>query len=548
PALLTTVAVTWIGAFLLLSPMQMRDFNSSAFAALFSIANLQFYLESGYFAALASTKPLLHTWSLSVEEQFYLVWPLLLAVMSRFLPRIGVPIAIALICAASLWVGLTWTRGDAALAFYMLPSRAIELGIGALLVWLPALPNRWLLNAATVAGAVAMIVPMIIYTERTPFPGWAVLLPCAGAALFIIGAKSEAAAPFRLAPVAWVGRISYSLYLVHWPVIVLYTAYFYRPLEGLDPWLLMTVSVGLAWAQYHFVEQRFRRPAVAPKRNWPVVTGTLAAAFIVAGISGAVALTGGLDWRVPAHRQTQSEDARDARGCGSNNPALDRRLFSCQNYREKDRDLFVWGDSHGLHLAVGLAAAYPDRNIYVLHRSGCVPQSGFGGFVHEISSEQTNRECVERNRRAFEFFTNGEPHDLIMTSAKRGTPELIAEITVPMVEDLEAAGNTVVFLGDFIRPGWNLVDCATVPDYLISDAWRAARCVGVPRVARTELSYNKRLSELVPAFVSINEVQCPGGACQFFENERILFRDDDHLNDRGSVLMVGRLKPLLPFN
>ncbi|MBN9346704.1 MAG: acyltransferase [Devosia sp.] len=138
PALLTTIAATWVVSFFLLSPHQMRDFASSAFAAVFSLANVQFYLESGYWAALANTKPLLHTWSLSVEEQFYLIWPLLLFALHRLLPRPGVVIAIVLISAASLAVSLHWLRTDDAAAFYMLPSRTFELGLGALLVWLPA--------------------------------------------------------------------------------------------------------------------------------------------------------------------------------------------------------------------------------------------------------------------------------------------------------------------------------------------------------------------------------------------------------------------------
>ncbi|MBL8596933.1 MAG: acyltransferase [Devosia sp.] len=543
PALLTTIAATWVVSFFLLSPHQMRDFASSAFAAVFSLANVQFYLESGYWAALANTKPLLHTWSLSVEEQFYLIWPLLLFALHRLLPRPGVVIAIALISAASLAVSVHWLRTDDAAAFYMLPSRTFELGLGALLVWLPALRHRWLLNAATVTGVVAMLVPMLIYSSATPFPGLAALLPCVGAMLFIIGSRSEAAAPFRLAPIAWLGRISYSLYLVHWPIIVLWIAYFYQPLEGHVPWLLLALSVLAAAAQYYWIEQRFRRPR--PARNWPMVTATLLIALTIGGISGAVAVTGGLAWRVPADRQARPAD--DRAGCYAFNPQMDRSLFTCQNYRKRDKDLFVWGDSHGRHLATGLSRAYPDYNIYTLHYPGCPPQSGYGGFVNVYQTEAVMAGCVERNRKALELFTNGGPHNIILTSYKADKPERIAEVTEQLLGVLEAAGNRVVFLGDFMRPGWNLVDCATVPDYVISDAWRAARCVGQPRVARAELQYNDRLDELVPEFLSVNDIQCPGGICQFFEDGHILFQDAQHLNGRGSTLMVSRLKPLLPF-
>ena len=154
---------------------------------------------------------------------------------------------------------------------------------------------------------------------------------------------------------------------------------------------------------------------------------------------------------------------------------------------------------------------------------------------------------MERNRKALAFFTNGELHNIILTSYKADKPERIAQVTEQMLAILEGAGNTVVFLGDFMRPGWNLVDCAAVPEYVVSDEWRTTRCVGQPRLAKAELQYNDRLSELLPAFVSVNDVQCPGGVCQFFEDGHILFQDDHHLNGRGSTLMVSRLKPLLPF-
>lgn len=548
PALLCTVVVTFAGSFLLLSPTQLRDFASSAFAALLSIANFQFYLESGYFAALEQTKPLLHTWSLSVEEQFYLFWPVLLVVIARFLPRGGVLVAIAAICAASLAISFHWGRVDRAAAFYMLPSRAVELGLGAALVWLPAIRNRSILNVATIVGVVAMLVPMFIFTSRTPFPGVAVLLPCAGALLFIISARSEAAAPFRLAPVVWLGRISYSLYLVHWPLIVLWTAYFYRSLEGVDPWLLLVLSVAFGWLQWRFVEQRFRRPAVAPRRNWPTVTAALSAGAVMAAISGVAALGGGWEWRIPADRLTQSDQFLENRYCHKFNPDLDKDLFTCQNYRRKAKDLFVWGDSHARHLSPGLAAAYRDYNIYILHYAGCIPVSGFDGFEYDVGSDAASQGCAERNQKALQFFTSGRAsYNIILTSAKRETPELVARIAGPLLEELNGAGNTAVMVGDFIRPGWNLVDCATSPSFLVSDAWRKARCVGVPNISRNEMAYNDRLSDLIPDFVSVNDVQCPEGQCQFFEDDRILFRDDDHLNDRGSVLMVGRLKPLLPF-
>jgi peptidoglycan/LPS O-acetylase OafA/YrhL len=547
PALVTTVIVTWMGSFLLFSPQQMAGFAQSAIAALFSFSNVLFYAQADYFDALATTKPLLHTWSLSVEEQFYLLWPLTLLLTGRFFGRRGMFAVVAVLAAASLLLAQYWLSADSAAAFYMLPARAAELGMGGLLVFLPELKRRSLLNAATLGGIVAMLVPMVIYTEATPFPGLAALLPSLGAALFIAGAKSDAAAAFRLAPVAWLGRISYSLYLVHWPVIVLWRAYFYRPIETADALLLGSVSVLLAWAQYALVEQRFRRPV--PGRNRPVITALAAIALLISGTSVAASLGGGWAWRVPGDRLVASSGPTlSADVCRHRNPDFDPKLVTCQNFRGKDKDLFVWGDSHALHLATGMSAAFEDYNVYLIYSSACPPQSGFGGYVRDFATRAGTRACVAHNRKAFEFLRKRDARSsIVITGAKRNSPKLMAKVTMPILAALREAGHSVAFLGDFMRPGVNLVDCTGAPAYLVSDAWIDARCKPDDDTARRELAYNAKMSKLVPDFISTNPVQCPGDACQFFEGRKLLFQDDHHLNELGSTLFVGRLRPLLPF-
>ena len=546
PALVTTIVVAWIASFFLLSPAQLENFALSAIAALFSFSNILFYSQANYFDALATTKPLLHTWSLSVEEQFYLLWPLTLLLASRLLGRRGMIVVLAVISIASLALAQYWLTANTTAAFYMLPARAIELGLGALVVFLPALRSRWLLNAATTAGIIAMLVPMALFTAATPFPGLSAMLPCLGAALFIAGARSDAAAPFRFGPVAWVGRISYSLYLVHWPLIVLWRAYFYRPIEGLDAVLLGALAVLAAWLQYTLIEQRFRRPV--PGRNRRVIAAMAAIGISLSAVSVQAAMTNGWRWRIPQERLTQTANARDSEAnCGHFNPDLDRKLVTCQNYRGMNKDLFVWGDSHAAHLAAGLAAAYPDRNIYIFYQTACPPQSGFGGYLREYSSASAAKRCARHNRKVFDYLMAGPTRDIVITSAKRETPKLVAKVTLPIIAALEEKGNKVAFLGDFIRPGVSLVDCVAAPAFVVSESWLRARCVGDPKVAAAELDYNKKLASRAPSFISPSHIQCPDGMCRFFDGARLLFRDDHHFNDLGSQLFMREMKPLLPF-
>jgi len=545
PALVTTVIAAWIGSFLLLSPEQMLNFVQSAIAALFSYSNVLFSMQADYFDALATTKPLLHTWSLSVEEQFYLVWPLLLLIASRARGKVGMLVALALVCVFSLALAQYWLPDNPALSFYMLPARAVELGLGAVVVFLPALRDKWLLNAATIAGVAAMIAAMMLYSDETPFPGVAALLPCVGAALFIIGAQSWAAGAFRLPPVAWIGRISYSLYLVHWPLIVLWRAYTYRPIETTDAWLLAAFAIMLAWLQYTLIEQRFRRPV--PDRNRTVIGALAAIAVLVTAASAYGASTHGLKWRIPSERLTQQAAASDTKStCGHYNPDMDKNLIPCQIFRHAPKDLYAWGDSHAGHLAAGLTKAYPDYNIYIMVKGSCQPAAGFGRYLEE---REVSPSCVERNVKAFNYFLNLPPTNIIITNFKRMTvePHFLAEATQPIVEALRAKGHKVVFLGDFIPPRINLVECVAAPTYVVSDQRIKERCVVDPRTAEPELAYNDQLSKLLPDYVSPNDVQCPDRHCQYFRGARLLFRDNHHLNDRGSKLFVPKLKPLLPF-
>lgn len=546
PALLCTVIVSWVGAFLLLSPDRFADFANSALAALLSYSNIYFYAEADYFDALATSKPLLHSWSLSVEEQFYLIWPLILLLLTRFGGARGAMLGAVAICLASLALSQWWLTADGPAAFYLLPSRAVELGLGALLVWLKPIGSGRLLNIATIAGLAAMIAPMIVYTAETPFPGLAAMLPAGGAALFIAGARSRCAMPFALPPVAWLGRISYSLYLVHWPLIVLWRAYFYREPAGLEPWLLATVAIGLAWAQYSLVEQRFRLP-VKGRNRWLIAT-LAGIAALVGATSLAAARSEGWIWRIPAERLTATGNPISSpEFCGRPDPRWDPDLVTCQNARGRDQDLFVWGDSHALHLAAGLADAYPDFNIFVLYRSSCAFQSGLGGYVQTQRTDALQRACVDFNRRALDFFTTGPARNIIVTGYRRKTPQEMSAVTAPITAQLRAHGNKVAFLGDIIRPGVNLLDCSTAPAFVVGDEWMRERCAADPSMVRRDLAYNDEMDRLSADFIAPDAVLCPDGVCDFFEDGRLLFRDDHHLSVYGSQQLVARMKPLLPF-
>ncbi len=223
PIVAVTVITLLVGWFMLM-PEDLRYLGQSvAGIALFG-SNLVFWKKSGYFAAEDETIPLLHSWSLAVEEQYYLVFPALLFLLARTRPQTR-SLWILAIAVISLGLSAFWTRISPDSAYYLLPSRGFELMIGALLALNPpkSVRGRFTADLMAAAGMTMIIATIIVFDETTPFPRFAALIPCLGTALLIRAGAPEGSVSARvlsLPPIVEVGKLSYSLYLWHWPIIV----------------------------------------------------------------------------------------------------------------------------------------------------------------------------------------------------------------------------------------------------------------------------------------------------------------------------------------
>jgi peptidoglycan/LPS O-acetylase OafA/YrhL len=261
PAALVAVSVITLVGLLLSAPLDRSELAADGAASALSLANMRFIGSVDYFAATASPSPFLHFWSLSVEEQFYLVWPALILLLTwrgGGLRRLIAALLIGVVAsfALSLWL----TDASPARAFYLLPTRVWQLGVGGLLALIGLMGTSQRAGGVAWVGLAAIVVSGAALTADLPYPGLAALLPTVGAVALLYGGAAPGG-PVRLlttAPLRLLGKISYSLYLWHWPLLVLPIMFLERPLTGAEVVVSIAAAIGVSWLSWRFVEQPLR--------------------------------------------------------------------------------------------------------------------------------------------------------------------------------------------------------------------------------------------------------------------------------------------------
>ena len=296
PAALVAIAAITVFGLLLAAPLDRSELAADGAASALSLANMRFIGSVDYFAATTSPSPFLHFWSLSVEEQFYLVWPALIVLLtwrggsSR---RLIAALLIGVVASFALSIWLTDT--SPARAFYLLPTRVWQLGVGGLLALVGVMGTSRGAGALAWAGLAAVAVAGVALTAEMPYPGLAALLPTAGAVALLYGGAAPSG-PVRLlaaAPLRFLGKISYSLYLWHWPLLVLPLMFLERALTGVEVVASVAAAIGVSWLSWRFVEQPFRygdrsRRATSWSAIRVGVAGILSVALFTQGLAAAL--------------------------------------------------------------------------------------------------------------------------------------------------------------------------------------------------------------------------------------------------------------------
>lgn len=317
PALIFTFLITAVAVYLFFSPENLVAFGGSLLAAAFSVSNLLFWYESGYFDLASNVKPLLHTWSLSVEEQFYLVWPLLLWVLVR--GRLLL-IGIVFLFASSFFLNYLWVvdnEPDSASAmFFLTPFRVFEFALGAICV---LAERNYRCNAVLQEVGFLLGVGLIAYSaisldESSVFPYVNALPVCLGAALLILAGESFGARVFLSNALAtMIGKLSYSLYLMHWPVFV-FAKYLNLNTASLkNTCLMVLVTLLLAMVSYWCIEQPFRKANIKWIKDWGV-TFCVSLMLLSSSIGLGMKLSDGWTWRYDYESLSASEIERGKSG------------------------------------------------------------------------------------------------------------------------------------------------------------------------------------------------------------------------------------------
>lgn len=355
PALTVVVAAILVAGWFLLLPSVYEVLGKQVIALVALSSNIKFWKETGYFAAAAEEKPLLHTWSLSLEEQFYLIIPLLLLLLYRFRKPSWVAPVLVGGAIASFLLAIYGSHRAPAATFFLLPMRAWELGVGSLLAFASPIGSAALRTALAWLGLAGILVPCVLYTPGIRFPGLTALPPVAGAALLIWSGMQGSSAvrpsfPQRFLAsrlMVWFGLISYSLYLWHWPLFA-FTKYIRTSPAPISLRLaLVAISVVLASISLRYIERPFRTRNLLRTQHQVFVAGSAAVVALML-FSLILWFFAGFPNRLPKEAQLFASGKDDV--AFIHRLALDDIPDNLIPFGTVSANpaVFVWGDSHAM--------------------------------------------------------------------------------------------------------------------------------------------------------------------------------------------------------
>lgn len=518
PALFVLLLAVLVGGVAILLPSFLRELPGTVIGTLLFVSNIIFWMKSGYFSGDSEQKPLLHTWSLGVEEQFYIFFPVILFLLARYAPRYRLPV-VAAMAVASLVACIVLTKPYPDASFYLIHTRAWELFAGSLLALgaVPQIRSPMAREVVSLAGAAAILVAIFSFTDQTPFPGYAALLPVLGSVALLHSAPGTLVGrllSMRL-PVA-IGLISYSLYLWHWPIVVYGRFLGLFALGAAGSAIIVGLSLAAATLSYFWVEQPFRKKDRVGRARL-FVLAAVGALILVAG-SAALWVKHGWPERFAASTVAYDNgryDVSPQRGRCHRDEGHDRPLDRSCVLGAGASKAVLWGDSHGVELARALAVG--DHAITQITYSHCPPAIGF--------DDPYRAGCKAHNQRVADWIA-AQPIDTVVLAMRYHTyqdaPGFFQGLdrTIAM---LRHAGKTVRIIGPVPFPGFD------VPTHLANGGAPAISRAAWEAADRDTLNW---LARNVPSDIAVlrpSDTLCNRTSCALARDGRSLYFDANHL-------------------
>jgi peptidoglycan/LPS O-acetylase OafA/YrhL len=567
PALVALCTVLLVVGWFLLLPSDYRKLGKQVGGSLGFVSNIFYWREAGYFADASHRNWLLHTWSLAVECQFYLLYPLLLAKLYRLGGMRTVRWGLPAVAAASLVLSVVQSVYAPGAAFFLLPSRTWELLAGALVHLFPAPAPVRRGRIAEAVGLAMVLGSVLLLDPGDPWPGWRALVATLGTVL-VIASRREAPTLLDNEPVQWVGRISYSVYLWHWPLVVGLTQ-LVEFSAGMRTMVVIALSLLLGEMSFRFIETpgRGRARAAFPLRGldrlWePKVL--VAPVLTIAFLGAAAWATNGAPWRfAPSVRAADLEALNmnpHSRECFATSGAP---VPACVlGNRKTPIDAEMVGDSHALTLVSALVAAAPGGDSAVVFR-------GYASCPTLLRATYgpSDNHCFDFNRETLAALVRDGATKVPLVITNNWT-EYLAAGRIRFALNAENDDRIEPFTTERYRVALQRTACAlsqhrrvylTLPlprfdiDVPRVVAYRLMRDPNAPDQSIDLLVHRRRHAATVSMMQEARDncgvrlldptpYLCPDGQCRASIGGRPLYTDDHHLSEYGNRLLVPMLR------
>lgn len=522
--LITTFAFGW-HYFL---PLELASLGKNILASALFSANLMLLSEVGYFDVAAHLKPLLHLWSLGIEEQFYLVWPLLL----WLLPRKQFLLATVIILSASFTLNIAMIAHHPSETFYLPFTRAWELMAGAALAQ-TSLKDERHHDLFAAVGIAAIALSLFLINTKTPFPGWAAAVPVVGTVFLI---RSEGSFLNRVVlsnhAIVKIGVISYPLYLWHWPLLVFAELLKFKPLTDLERGLVIALTFLLAWLTYKFVERPIRFGRIRFTKPLVACMAALAVAALVPALGYGPALPDRISTMITVLNPTEGLRVGECM-------LLDgaKVEFSPNCVDQKHPLVAIWGDSTASALVPGFRSLQDSRNFGIAQFtvSSCPPVLIRSGSVTEF--------CLEQNRKIVDLIRDSSP-EIVLLHAYWDANDKVENLR-PTVEALRDQNvGRVVILGPV--PAWTGgLPSAVATHYRRSSEVIPERTWQYVEKASGDSNMRKISASLGVEYISARDALCNDRGCVTRAGESLVARDGIHLTPVGSTFLINSIAPEL---